>query len=1187
MSDNPETTESVNPFPGLRPFEQEETHLFFGRDGQSKELLKRLQDSRFLALVGVSGSGKSSLVRAGLLPALYGGLMSAVESDWRIAVFRPGNNPIRNMAHALITQAGMGGDSGLEDVEVAIAETTLRRGNLGLLELLKQAKRKVRVGGRPFLGANENVLIVVDQFEEIFRIIEQYDELVRVKHLSEGHSDLEGNVADGLDYHPRDEASAFVKLLLESTRKNKDGQYGENIYIIVTMRSDYLGETAQFWGMPEKINEGQYLIPRMNRDERRKAIVGPVAVAGGSIAEPLVNQLLNDAGENPGHLPILQHALMRMWELAGSASRKNGGLNLGHYDQIGKLSGALSQHANEAYDELSPEHQKLAANIFKGLTEKGLSNREIRRPMTIAEICAVVGAKESDVKTVVECFRKEGRWFLMPPPTKDKEGKRPELKSETLIDISHESLISGWDKLSKWVNEEAESARTYKRLADTAILKDRGEEEFYRGTALQVALKWREVNAPNAAWARRYHPEFDKAIAFLDGSLKDTQQREQAEKDRVAKDLRRTRNYNIGLIILAIVSAGIAIYAYSTKRVAIAAQEEVVKAQQSMLETQQKQVVTETKLKDKALAEQDRATKAEQAALDAATKLQASLDTEKELLKQANVAKALAIKERDNARRLQDENYEQAQTNHFFKSAFDSVAAREYKDAITTLEDGLRYFEDQEKKAPTAEKRRESLDNRVSAVINMADIHRSTSDSENNDDELAVKEYDLALELMNLGSNRLLGSTLLKAGSVWKDSKDAGEARKAAGYYEKGALEYESLGNMRYASLAWFEAGKIHLRFMDETGFKPASEAFDLAVSSLRSSALANRSAEIGEAYKLAIGGPKPVVEVSDRSNYVRNLYTQQRVDDDYGTDSRTRNPNQLRKEGAAYFLKAANAFETFGDLKNAADNQENRGELLSGSTAADQLKTAAEAYKSASNLYGRDGNRAKQASVLLEGGANFLENNSEDAKKLAAMLFDQAAEVYNDNPARKIETLVRVGKLAMGSSASRGSNIAKGEKYFDAALRLAKEQPDKKMLASAHMAVGEVFELARESAPAVQQYESALAIYIAERDLYGQAMALYNLSSISGSGKSEFRDRALAAFASVLPTLEASGKSVDLAEAYFAIGLLHRQNKNYQEALKNFNLALAIFKPLPDQASRARNVENLIKTTQRLAEKP
>ncbi len=1240
---------SNNPFPGLRHFEQKETHLFFGRDGQSKELLKRLQDSRFLALVGVSGSGKSSLVRAGLLPALYGGLMSSVESDWRIAVFRPGNNPIGNMARALITQAGFGSGDDRTDIEVAVAETTLRRGNLGLLELIRKAKKKVRSDGRPYLAENENVLIVVDQFEEIFRIIEQYDELVRVKQLSEGNSDHAGNVADGLDYHPREEASAFVKLLLESTLKNKDGQYDENIYIIVTMRSDYLGETAQFWGMPERINEGQYLIPRMNRDERRKAIVGPVAVAGGSIAEPLVNQLLNDAGENPGHLPILQHALMRMWELAGRASQKNGGLNLSHYDQIGKLSGALSQHANEAFAELSPEHQTLASKVFKCLTEKGLANREIRRPMSIAGICDVVGAKEPDVKIVVECFRKEGRWFLMPPPA-------VKLEPGTLIDISHESLISGWDKLSLWVNEEAESARTYKRLADTAILKELGAEDFYRGPALQLALKWRQENAPNAAWARRYHPEFDKAIAFLEGSLKDTQQREQAEKDRIAKDLRRTRNYNIGLVILAIISAGIAIYAYSTKLREVTAQQEVVKAQQLLLDSQEKQVASETKLKDEAYEERRKALIAKQEAIDTAVQLDETLKKEQAALKQATEAQKIAIRERDNARRLQDENFDQAQANHFFKSAFDYVSAREYDDAIATLEEGLRYFEDQEQKAPTDDKKKENRANRVSAFINMADIHRNSSDSENNNDELAVKEYDQAIELMNLGGNRLLGPTLLKAGGVWKDSKDVGEARKAVGFYERAAVEYESAGNMVNASLAWVEAGKIHLRFRNESGFKPASEIFDVAVSGVRNVTLANRSAEIGEAYRLAIRGLKPVA--SDQ---------REPGDDDYGgKDSRTPSHNQLRKEGAAYFLKAANAFEGFGDLKHAAENHEKRAELLSESKDPEDLTTTAEAYESASSLYGRDGNKTRQSSVLLEGGETFLANG-EAAKKLATRLFDQAvnvyqsdpaqqsatlsrigsiygdlpspqresaleyhqrailvakqhhdnaaqvtailakaatlkdldkddqtqvdalydqaAEVYNDDPAKKVDTLVRVGKFVIGRSRA-AKDIARGEKYFEAAFKLGKEQPSKKSLASAHMAVGEVYEFARQTAKALQNYESALAAFITERNLYGQGMALYSLSVVSSSGKAEFRDRSLAAFAGVLPTLEASGKSAEVAEAYVVIGLMHRDNKQYPEALRNLNLALTIFKSRTSKF-RAQTVENLIRSTQKLAERP
>ena len=103
--------------------------------------------------------------------------------------------------------------------------------------------------------------------------------------------------------------------------------------------------------------------------------------------------------------------------------------------------------------------------------------------MTLGDICDIVNAGEDKVKTVIEVFRRAGRSFLMPPPPK-------ELETDTLIDISHESLIGGWDKLAAWVDEEAESARTYKRLAETAILKESKREDYYRGPALELALEW-------------------------------------------------------------------------------------------------------------------------------------------------------------------------------------------------------------------------------------------------------------------------------------------------------------------------------------------------------------------------------------------------------------------------------------------------------------------------------------------------------------------------------------------------------------------------------------------------------------------------------------------------------------------------------------------------------------------------
>src|ERR1044072_616099 len=193
----------TNPFPGLRPFDFEESHLFFGRDGQSEQLIAKLARTRFLAVVGTSGSGKSSLVRAGLLPVLYGGFMTTARSNWRIAIMRPGNDPVGNLARALNEPDVFGSE--LEEnasLQTALAEATLRRGSRGLVDAVRQA----------VVPENENLLVVVDQFEEIFRF---------------------ARVAEEKEY--RDEAAAFVKLLLEAMRQRE-----VSIYVVLTMRSDYL-----------------------------------------------------------------------------------------------------------------------------------------------------------------------------------------------------------------------------------------------------------------------------------------------------------------------------------------------------------------------------------------------------------------------------------------------------------------------------------------------------------------------------------------------------------------------------------------------------------------------------------------------------------------------------------------------------------------------------------------------------------------------------------------------------------------------------------------------------------------------------------------------------------------------------------------------------------------------------------
>jgi energy-coupling factor transporter ATP-binding protein EcfA2 len=288
-----------NPYPGLRPFKFEESYLFFGREGQSEDLLRRLERNHFVAVVGTSGSGKSSLVRAGLLPLLSSGFMPNTGANWRIAIFRPGNSPIHNLAQALLqpehapAASTAGKNKPGAGLDVGITETILRRSAVGLLDY---------AGGA--LGKQENLLVVIDQFEELFRFKKE--------------SGIEKSA---------DEAADFVKLFLEATRDKS-----ARVYVVMTMRSDFLGDCAQFRDLPEAINDGQYLIPRLSRDQLRQVIESPAKVHGAQLSPALVTNLLNAIGDDQDQLPVLQHSLMRTWNKWTERENQNSEITYQDYE---------------------------------------------------------------------------------------------------------------------------------------------------------------------------------------------------------------------------------------------------------------------------------------------------------------------------------------------------------------------------------------------------------------------------------------------------------------------------------------------------------------------------------------------------------------------------------------------------------------------------------------------------------------------------------------------------------------------------------------------------------------------------------------------------------------------------------------------------------------------------------------
>ncbi len=468
----------TNPFVGLRPFEAEESLLFFGRHQQTVELMRRLHDTRFVAVVGSSGCGKSSLVRAGLIPRLQAGLLVADRDLWHIAKMKPGGSPLYNLAVALSETIGNNGDGrrGAEEIRQDIRE----QGVQGILDSFATVSGK----------QDSNLLLLVDQFEEIFR----FD-------LYSGSDRLE-------------EATDFVAIMLALAQQRE-----LPIYIIMAMRSDFLGDCDTFLGLPEAMNRSQYLVPRLTRQQRREAIEGPVHLYEGQIAPRLTDRLLNETIDTRDDLPVFQHALMRTWDYWQEDGK--GAIDVEHYEAIGTIHNALSNDAEDALQGLSDHEVFLTKRLFQTLTRIDAGNRRIRRPAKLKDVTARTGARPAEIWQVIQRFRTGGRSFLV-VSTED-------LDENPLLDISHESLIRQWGTLGNWVDEEAQSVKTYVRLAETALLHNEGKAGLYRDPDLQVALDWRAQETPHEVWAKGHHEAFDEAMSFLQKS------KERAKRSLVGK----------------------------------------------------------------------------------------------------------------------------------------------------------------------------------------------------------------------------------------------------------------------------------------------------------------------------------------------------------------------------------------------------------------------------------------------------------------------------------------------------------------------------------------------------------------------------------------------------------------------------------------------------------------------------
>ncbi len=416
--------DELAPYPGLQPFTAQQATFFFGRTNECNRLLKQVRASSFVAVVGASGSGKSSLVLAGLLPAM--------DEGWHTLTLVPGTRPLRALADQLATLAPADGRLSLaDDLETRLADRAD-----GLNTVISTL-----LADHPDIAT---LLVVIDQFEELFTQVIGAPEEVRQQQRQ-----LVANLVDAVN-----------------------GSRGQ-VRVVLTLRADFVKHCLDFPDLRALLEVNQHLLGSMGGDALREAIVKPAQAVGAMFEKGLVARLVNDMRDQPAALPLLQFALAQLWQ-------RRHGVWLTHaaYEDIGGVSGAIDQRAEEVYAKLNESQQHLTRNLFLRLVALGEDISDTRRRVRREEL-DLVGTAAEDVEGLIGILsRSDVRLITTGADT---------------IELAHEALIEQWERLHRWLQADRIALRIHRELTKAAQeweRRGRDASYLYRGSRLTEVEQW-------------------------------------------------------------------------------------------------------------------------------------------------------------------------------------------------------------------------------------------------------------------------------------------------------------------------------------------------------------------------------------------------------------------------------------------------------------------------------------------------------------------------------------------------------------------------------------------------------------------------------------------------------------------------------------------------------------------------
>jgi DNA-binding SARP family transcriptional activator/class 3 adenylate cyclase/ABC-type glycerol-3-phosphate transport system substrate-binding protein len=492
--------EARNPYKGLQAFTEADVDDFFGRDVLVDRLIARLAEpvegSTFLTVVGPSGSGKSSVVRAGLVPALRRGALPGSDS-WFYAEMLPGAHP-------------------MEELEAALLRVAVDPPH-SLLELLERDEEGLaRIVGR-LLPDQTELVLVVDQFEEVFTMLEDED--------------------------ARDH---FLRSLVAAVREPR-----ARLRIVTTLRADFYDRPLSYPGLAELTQRRSETVVPLTPEELERAIGGPADRVGVVPERALVAEMVADVSDRSGALPLLQYALTELFE-----RRRDGALTLEAYREIEGISGALARRAEELFDAASEKEREAAKQLFLRLVTSGEGQADTRRLVPRTELMSLQGDPVA-MQNVIDSF---GRHRLL---SFDRD---PATRGPT-VEVAHEALLGSWERLRIWIDESRDALRQHRRLATAATdweTSGRDVSLLLRGSRLEQLHTWK--GSTDLALSRDEQEFLSASIRQRDQERDEEGARAERERALERRSFLRLRALVAVLTVAALIAAGLTTIAVSRAR---------------------------------------------------------------------------------------------------------------------------------------------------------------------------------------------------------------------------------------------------------------------------------------------------------------------------------------------------------------------------------------------------------------------------------------------------------------------------------------------------------------------------------------------------------------------------------------------------------------------------------------------